>query len=241
MFTSVSPRYKLSIQSESSYYESLLTFSKAITEAIKCDATIEQLFCLIKKHGPSAKVELTGCSKTDFMAKEMRLHTFRRVSFTVPFPQCIQDMKDFIGPSLVLSVGSGNCLTEYLLHRSGVNVQPTDTFTTHDTSKETCLMKDSIQECTSVDAVKQHSKRRVLLMIWPPFTSSMGSDALKEFTESPSRTPDDKFILIGESAYGCTGDYALFEYLSKKWKMTGESYPPTWDCIHDYIQMYTLK
>lgn len=72
---------------------------------------------------------------------------------------------------------------------------------------------------------------RTLLLCWPPYASSMADECLNAYK-------GNRFVFIGESQGGCTGDDAFFERLDKEWKEIAEHSIKQWEGMHDHITVY---
>lgn len=70
-----------------------------------------------------------------------------------------------------------------------------------------------------------------LLLIWPPYATSMAHDALRAYA-------GETVVYIGEGEGGCTGDDAFHDLLEAEWEMVAEHPVPQWYGLHDYLWIY---
>lgn len=72
---------------------------------------------------------------------------------------------------------------------------------------------------------------RVLLLCWPPYSSSFAFDCLKQYR-------GDKLIYVGEGWGGCTGDDAFHNALEDGWQVTDSVDIPQWMGVHDRLTVW---
>ena len=75
---------------------------------------------------------------------------------------------------------------------------------------------------------------RALMLCWPPWASPMAAEALKAYT-------GNTVIYIGEGWGGCTGDREFHRLLDEQFELKADVDIPRWDCIHDWLNIYTRK
>ena len=75
------------------------------------------------------------------------------------------------------------------------------------------------------------TQRKTLFLCWPPYRSSMASDALKQFRGSV-------VAYIGEGSYGCTADEAFHDTLDKQWNLLETVRIPQWFGINDNLTVW---
>lgn len=75
---------------------------------------------------------------------------------------------------------------------------------------------------------------RTLFLCWPPYARAMAFVALRNYTGK-------RFIFVGESDGGCTGNDEFFELLAKDWQEIKTIDIPQWCGIHDAMWVYERK
>lgn len=76
--------------------------------------------------------------------------------------------------------------------------------------------------------------RHTLLMIWPPYATSMARNALYEFR-------GDHIIYVGEGHGGCTGDDEFHELLEEEFALVEECDIPQHNGVRDYLMVYKRR
>ena len=79
--------------------------------------------------------------------------------------------------------------------------------------------------------IAAHHPDRTLFLCWPPYSNDMANKTLKAYKGK-------RFVYIGESAGGCTGDDWFFKRLERSWKEVAEHRPIQWWGVHDVITVY---
>lgn len=123
---------------------------------------------------------------------------------TLPSKEGIETITKFLGPSsIVLSVGCGPALWEYLLSRMGVNVVATDI-----RRWSTTFM--TVLELDAQDAIKEYPHASALMLVWPL------SDVFYDFQALSSYT-GNKVILISDLDNKDVGSKPFFDLLDQEW------------------------
>jgi len=199
--------------------------------------------------------------------KGYRQYSLRRIfankySWAVPCIPIIRIIGWFFGSSKVMEVGAGTGLWTYLLHEfCGTRIIATDVpshFNNNMNNHTFCkIYPDGTPNLVS------RLNPDGLFCCWPPYSNSFAYDCLKNFT-------GNKFVYIGETDYGCTGDDKFHQLLRDEW--VGNRIPipidlvngleedireyigmgdviyedycinmRSWDDLHDYLFLYVRK
>lgn len=172
------------------------------------------------------------------IARELSTQFSKRISWTIPSRQLINNCTSFIGVNEVLSVASGQGLVEHLLQLKNVNIHATDAFI--DDRNRKCLITPlfcDVEHLDYVKAIKKYKTSKILMINWPQQYSEMARDALRMFK-------GNKFIYIGEEKTGCTATDGFFDEVKKKWKCIKRFNMPhfdTCDRILDICHFYKRR
>ena len=177
---------------------------------------IKQVLDIIEEVGP-----VTGAQDfTEMLRRRMFTST---LAWAVPNQECLTAIGEFVNEDRVLEVGCGSGLWAGLLSAMGVRITATDPFLTHEFDPNKTFV--DVERIDGATAIAKYSDHEVLMLIWPPYDSSLAIDTLRSFT-------GDRMIFIGEGEGGCTADDAFHEELSKNWDMETISIP-NWYGIYD--------
>lgn len=86
----------------------------------------------------------------------------------------------------------------------------------------------------AVEAVTVHGDDRTLLLSWPPYDDPIGRRVLDAYR-------GQRVVYIGEGAYGCCGDDAMWSALEADWTQVAEHRPVQWWGMHDWVTVYERK
>lgn len=160
---------------------------------------------------------------------ETRETVVRRYSWAIPCDKALRKIAEH-GP--VLEVGAGRGYWAGLLKQLGADIVATDMQPWEDPFHP-------VESLDAVEAVIQHGKGRNLLMVWPPYNSSMALNALSAFLIVAD--PGSRIFYVGEGAYGCTGCDVFHHMLDERCELEAECSIPQWSCVHDRLHVYTIK
>jgi hypothetical protein len=169
----------------------------------------------------------------------------KEYAWSVPTPEAIRAIRDFVGERKLLEVGAGTGLWSYLLSALGVSVTATDDYSWMDHSAQTG-QKATLPSGFSVpmgkyyrvepsgaeDSIRKYADHEALLLAWPPPDRPMGHGALSAFE-------GDRFIFVSDR--GCTADEAFYRELSLRWDLADAVDIPQWPTIHDCVYLYSRK
>jgi hypothetical protein len=160
-------------------------------------------------------------------------------SYAIPNREMVKNLASFIGSDTCLEVGAGFGLLSYFLQNEGKTVHVTDGFCGRYYDTRTAYTRQfcDVEALDGVRAAEKYRDANVLILVWPPFNTSMAYDALTHFK-------GNKIIYIGEGYDGCTGDEAFHSLLLEEWHFPKEDdsydYPVirSWAGIHDRVFLY---
>ena len=160
-----------------------------------------------------------------------RRHFTALISWSIPDENALKAIKEFVGNNKVLEVGAGFGFWSKLLQLCDCDIIPTDNFSSYGTSSEKSFT--GVEKLESLDAIKFYQNSNVLIMIWPPYNTSMAYNALTNFK-------GNKLVFIGEDR-GCNADDDFFEELEQNWIQEAIINIRQWDGIHDSLFLYNRK
>jgi hypothetical protein len=166
----------------------------------------------------------------DFAHRETLVSKF---GFAIPTPAVLEYIKT-LGP--IVEVGSGAGYWAYELQKLGVDLIATDNFEWHEEGDhhiQWSTFWTKVERMTALEAVQKYPDR-VLLTVWPSYAESWPSEMLKAYR-------GQCVVYVGEGYYGCTGDKAFHEELDANWEGVKTILLPTWEGIHDYVQVFRRK
>ena len=178
------------------------------------------------------KRELSGYSyhPSEFMkGHELREKMIHDFSFAVPNEKALKIISSY---SPLIEVGAGRGYWASLLKQRGADIIAFDCAPPH-------LEKNAWHNSSSVfyeigkakaDITQKYSDR-TLFLCWPPYNTSMASQALKAYS-------GDTVIYIGEGEGGCTGDEAFHTMLETDFLSVKQCAIPQWPGLHDYLTIY---
>lgn len=88
-----------------------------------------------------------------------------------------------------------------------------------------------VTRADAVDAVTVLGDDRTLLLSWPPYDDPIGRRILDAYR-------GERVVYIGEGAYGCCGDDAMWSELESGWHQVAEHKPVQWWGLHDWVTVY---
>ena len=145
----------------------------------------------------------------------LSMHVMRSITgFTNLTLDTIDDLSKYLKDKKCLEICSGAGLLAHLLQEKGIDVIPTDVATKEDNGY-TALRIENFTDVKHMDGVKaiKTFDADVLIMAWPPYQSSIASDALNTFFE---KNPNGQILYVGEWENGCTADYDFFESIKER-------------------------
>ena len=162
------------------------------------------------------------CDLETLMARDKFIGKY---SWAIPSKEIIQKLAAFIEDDIALEIGAGKALWSHLLQEAEANIIPTDICLSNKTFTD-------IAKYNAISAVDTFANfANTLILIWPPYGSSMAYDALNQFKGK-------KVIYIGEGFFGCTADDNFHHLLNKEWAMIERLHNPTWPGINDFVSLY---
>jgi hypothetical protein len=208
---------------------------------------IARLFREIAANGPRPSAGVKGPAKLLLLAREVprRRRFMQQYGWSVPTPEAIKGIRDFVGERKLLEVGAGNGLWAYLLSAYGATVTATDDYTwmEHEVApgKKAVLPSGfsvpmgkyfAVEQAEAVQAVAKYADHQALFLAWPPPDRPMGHRALAAFQ-------GDRFVFVSDR--GCTADAAFYQELALRWDLHDAIEIPQWVTIHDEVYLYTRK
>ena len=183
------------------------------------------------RHYHTGTEEFVTYSRFGENFREFRRSYVIKYAWAIPTEEAIRAIAKFSNNKIV-EIGAGTGYWAWLLQQVGVTVHAYDKYLENNPYKHehtyTELKKGGH------NTLRKYNHEWTLFLCWPPFDDPMASRCLRRFTGR-------KFIYIGESEYGCTGDNRFHEALDKWWNRIDEINIPQWNGIHDYVQMYERK
>ena len=208
---------------------------------------VTRLFLEIAANGPKPNEGLKGPAKLLNFAREVprRRRFMEAYSWSVPTPEAMQGIRNFVGDRKLLEVGAGSGLWAYLLGAYGVLVTATDDYTwmEHEVAPGKKAVLPSgfsvpmgkyfpIEPLEVGQAVAKYAGHQALLLAWPPPDRPMGHRALSAFE-------GDRFIFVSDR--NCTADEAFYQELALRWNLQDTIEIPQWPTIHDEVYLYSRK
>jgi len=144
-------------------------------------------------------------------------------SFAVPDDRAIEIISKY---APVVEIGAGSGYWSYMLSQNGIQVKAFDNQSWHEIWKKQWF---DVQD--GDEKVLRNYPERSLLMCWPNYNEPFASNCLKNYKGK-------NVIYIGEGFDGCTGDDAFHKTLDNEWKIIDSHEIPTWDGIHDQLEVY---
>jgi hypothetical protein len=155
-------------------------------------------------------------------------------SWAVPSRNCVNRIVKFASGDIILEVGAGNGLWGAIIqsHPTKPHYIPTDNFTSHGFKQDDTYTH--VQRYNAAQVPIRFPQCNVLIMIWPPFLSSMAWNALRVYQ-------GEKLVYIGESLGGCTGDDKFHQMIKDEWDLHDTIKIPQWEGNWDKCYLYTRK
>jgi len=154
----------------------------------------------------------------------------RHYAWSIPSPGDILWLEKILDGRGVVEIGAGSGYWAWQLRQRGIEVVAVDN---RDWGYEWEIMWSPVDD--GGISVASYHPDKALMLIWPPYGSSMAWDALGAYD-------GDLVIYAGEGEGGCTGDDAFHRALVKEWEEIGYSpVHPTYDGIHCDLRAYRRK
>lgn len=141
-----------------------------------------------------------------------RVDAVRRWAWAVPDPDTLQRIAGLADGGLV-EVGAGTGYWAAQLAAMGVDIIASDIggqqrqdYFAHDATFHPVVQADAAEFA----ACHAH---RTLLLVWPPYATSMGADAVEAYWLAGGR----RVLFVGEYGGGCTGDDRMHALLGDEW------------------------
>lgn len=151
-----------------------------------------------------------------------------KFAWAIPTPMDLQWLTAVLDGRNVVEIGAGSGYWAWQLSQLGTNVIAYDNW-----EWEWNHRWHHVNFGGPEDAARHPD--RALMLIWPPYATSMAAEALKAYT-------GDMLIYAGEGEYGCTGDDEFHQLLEEKWELKGESsWHVTYSGIHCILSMYRRR
>ena len=172
--------------------------------------------------------ELVHMNTRPYEAFKHRLTMVKRFSWAVPNEEAIEAIHKLRTP--VVEVGAGGGYWAYCMRQLGIDVVAYDKqpYNNHYCSSQWSEVLEGDER-----SVRGHADR-ALLLVWPPYDTSMAFDTLSTFK-------GNLLIYVGEGYGGCTGDDAFHEKLEEEWDLSEEVEIPQWAGINDSLQILCRK
>jgi hypothetical protein len=154
-------------------------------------------------------------------------------AFAIPTDEALALIASF-GP--VVEIGAGTGYWAMLLRSRGCDVLAYDELGAAWEGWFPAGTTYTEVEKGDVDKAAEHADR-TLLLVWPPYASTMVLDALTAYREAGGR----RLIYVGEPHGGCTGDDGFHEALDADWAETHKLTIPQWLEISDYLAVYERR
>lgn len=161
-----------------------------------------------------------------------------RYGWAVPDERALAAIQ-LASPNGVVEVGAGRGYWAALLARRGVDVVAYDL---HPPRGRRARRNGYFRQPGLYFPVRRGDARwsakrhpdRTLLLVWPPYTEPVASDALRAYR---GRT----VAYLGEGPGGCTGDDVFHDRLDREWEETSAVDIPSWWGINDRLYLFRRK
>jgi hypothetical protein len=136
-----------------------------------------------------------------------------------------------VGNKSALEIGAGTGLWGELYRRycEDYNICAPDWICTD--SNPPVLTYTHVHHMDAKQALEEFPNCETLILVWPPWDSYMGYEALIKFQGK-------QLIYVGENEFGCTGDDKFHVLLAEKWKQIDEIPILSWPHIGDRCKLY---
>jgi hypothetical protein len=150
------------------------------------------------------------------------------IGWSLPSKEAICSIKEICGDSVLLSIGSGLGLWEFLMSNAKINVIATDI----KIPIRTFFTKEKYEEHEAKTAIVLHPEANVLFVNWP---YTFAEEALHLFK--------GKFVVnIGEGVGGCTGNIReILDNEDGEWSVYNVVRIPRWYGVYDNLKIYERK
>lgn len=150
-----------------------------------------------------------------------------RYAWSIPSPADLEWMRGILLGRGVVEIGAGNGYWAYQLRQIGVDMLAVDNGEWSDKWQQ----RWSLVEEGGPDVAGKHPDR-ALMLIWPPYDTSMAKTALDSYA-------GDLLIYAGEGNGGCTADDAFHEELECSWEEISDApHHATYNGIHCRLTAY---
>jgi len=149
-------------------------------------------------------------------------------SWAVPTPEALEVIKSY-GP--IVEMGAGTGYWAALLRFAGVDVLAYDK-APGDNEQAAMLWTEVLEGSPSV--LREVDPCRNLLLCWPPYHGSMGSESVRAFR-------GERILYIGEREGGCTGDEEMHRILAEEYRLEQVVALPNWEHCHDSLMVWGRK
>ena len=155
----------------------------------------------------------------------------QKYGFAILDEKALQRIIDLEQP--IIEVGSGLGYWSAILKDNGVDIIASDKFKIEDNKYHKDGNTKPYLDIINGDAAQmaQEHPDRALMMIWPPYDTPMGYEALNAYE-------GDTVIYVGEGRGGCTADDDFHNLLSHEWEMIDDIDIPQWKGISDSLMIY---
>lgn len=189
--------------------------------------------------------EQKGAALREFEDGPSRSNLVKKYAWAIPDPRTLRFVWEHALTSVV-EMGAGNGYWAWQLSQLGVKVRAYDKYPPHKTVNFYFHPKvewgDLDEEHLNTFFLVEEGDHTVLetrddstlLLVWPPYNSSMGVRMLRSFR-------GQRVIYIGEGEGGCTGDDEFHRVLSEEWETVAWHTPVQWDGLHDHVTVYDRK
>ncbi len=182
--------------------------------------------------------DIKESSANTFMYRSMISDEIARLlTWAIPTDELIQHLSSTT--SKIIEVGAGTGYWAKLLNDAGVDVIAYDLNPAFPGSLENDEFPyiKLFYEVLEADAkVAGKYPDRSLLLVWPPYKTSMAFDALIAYGDAGGQD----LIYVGEMN-GCTADSQFFDLLDEKWVMTERFDIPQKDMVKDAAYRFIKK
>jgi hypothetical protein len=143
-------------------------------------------------------------------------------AYSVPTPDAIQAIVEFVEGRKLLEVCAGAGLWSFLLASIGVDTVATDAGDLLDRYRE-------VEVCDAEDAVRRHADCRALMLCWPPMGSDCAARAAGAFQ-------GDRMIYAGDSRFMADATFA--ELVEAGWELRNSVALPSWPGLDEAVLLY---
>ncbi len=179
-------------------------------------------------------------SDISFFLQVLRGEYTKKFGFFLISEDFLSTTSNFLKNKKVLEVGAGTGFLSYCLQKNEVNVTPIDL----KIKKNLYGFEKTYTNILEEEAVKHLKKNNdydTIIMSWPNYQTKFAQDVLSNMNIGQT------LIYIGEGYGGCTADDNFFDLLAEKCEIQTaitddiqkNSY--SWPCIHDKVEVYTIK